>query len=134
MSNYNISAFIKLVRQMDRSVRNEFNLSLFGTQIQLLETLYRNGPLRMSDLAEKLDITLGAVTSLSDRMIKTTKFIERQRCDDDRRVVRLALSEEGRSFVDSFIKKRSKTKHKFFDKLSEDEIAEFLRLSQKMLD
>ncbi|MFC7392298.1 MarR family winged helix-turn-helix transcriptional regulator [Scopulibacillus cellulosilyticus] len=134
MTNYNISAFIKLVRQMDRNVRNEFNFSLFGTQTQLLETLYRNGPLRMSDLAEKLDITLGAVTSLSDRMIKTTDFIERKRCDDDRRVVRLDLSKKGRSFIDSFIQTRSKTKHKFFDKLTEEEIAIFLRLSEKMLE
>lgn len=49
---------------------------------------------RMSDVAKKLNITVGALTTSMNALVKK-KYVERQRCESDRRVVRVKLTEKG---------------------------------------
>ena len=87
----------------------------------------------MSEIASKLEITLGGVTSLADRMEKA-QLIERKRSEKDRRVVRLALTEEGKSLLNDLAIARNKALEKYFSKLTPAEVQELERLCRKMLD
>lgn len=49
----------------------------------------------ISQVAEKLHLTPGTMTSMTDRLIKKG-YVDRIRDKDDRRVVRLALTKRGR--------------------------------------
>jgi DNA-binding MarR family transcriptional regulator len=127
-----LSPFIEVIRTIIRDEHREVNLQLTSPQIQLLQFLDNDGPLMMSEIATKLGITLGGVTALANRMDRA-QLIERRRSEEDRRVVRLVITDEGKALLDKLSKARSKTLQKYFSKLSADEIKELERLCRKML-
>ncbi|MGN0354658.1 MAG: MarR family winged helix-turn-helix transcriptional regulator [Muricoprocola sp.] len=49
---------------------------------------------RMSDVAKRLNITVGALTTSMNALVKK-HYVERQRCESDRRVVKVKLTEKG---------------------------------------
>jgi DNA-binding MarR family transcriptional regulator len=64
-------------------------------QLRLLGMLERRGEARMSEVSEKLGVALSTATQIADRL--TARGWTRRESDpDDRRVVRLVLTEEGR--------------------------------------
>ncbi|OPA80449.1 hypothetical protein BVG16_06885 [Paenibacillus selenitireducens] len=62
----------------------------------VLNTLYQKGVCRASDIAHSLEVTSGAVTGLTDKLLYMG-LIHRERSEEDRRVVLLSLSEQGRA-------------------------------------
>ena len=67
--------------------------------ILILEALYHLGPLSLGELAGKLLVTGGNVTYVMDRL-EEHGWVIRERCGEDRRVVRAKLTPAGRR--DSF--------------------------------
>lgn len=121
------------MRPIIRAVHRDINLHLTSPQIQLLQFLENDGPLKMSEIAARLEITLGGVTSLANRMEKA-HLIERRRSEEDRRVVRLAITEEGKSLLNDLSIARNRALGDYFSKLSANEVQELERLCRKMLD
>ena len=68
------------------------------SHLHVMWILERHGDLSMTRLAEMLDISLSNATGLADRM-EERGVIERVRVPDDRRVVRVALSDHGRDLL-----------------------------------
>ena len=66
--------------------------------VNVLAVLDVDGPLPMRGLAETLDVSQASATGIVDRM-EQRGLVERRRDDDDRRVVRVALTEEGRNLI-----------------------------------
>ncbi|MBF0563981.1 MAG: MarR family transcriptional regulator [Nitrospirae bacterium] len=66
-------------------------------EANVLLTVGVAGHLTMSDIAERLQVGLSSVTWVVDKL-EDKKFVHRLRSDDDRRVVRVELTEEGRQF------------------------------------
>ncbi len=133
MANQDLMIFIRLIREINNSVRKEWNFLISGPQLQLLELLHKQGPMRMSDLADKLDVTLGAITSLADRMIKGS-YVIRERSEEDRRVVNLKLTPEGKDLLNTFSESRNVAIERFLCNLTPEEKEEMIRLCSKMLD
>lgn len=125
--------FIQVMRSVNADIRRTLKMELTSSQIHLLRLLEMHGPLKMSELAEKLQITLGGVTSLANRMCKA-RLIERRRSEEDRRVVRLAVTAEGAAFLEKLTVARDQALDHYFDRLSKDELAELERLYRKMLN
>lgn len=65
------------------------------THLHLMSMLERHGELPMSRLADVLDISLSNATGLVDRM-EERGLVERARVPDDRRVVLVRITENGR--------------------------------------
>jgi MarR family 2-MHQ and catechol resistance regulon transcriptional repressor len=74
----------------------EYDLTV--PQFGALEALYHLGPLSLGELADKLLVTGGNVTYVMDRL-EAQGLVSRYRSEDDRRVVRAKLTEEGRALV-----------------------------------
>lgn len=72
--------------------------SLTQNQTMLLMQLRLSGSLNVSDVAERFIITPGAVSSMCDKL-EDLGLVQRLRTKEDRRVVRIALTEEGESRV-----------------------------------
>lgn len=65
-----------------------------GSQSHIMYLLDRDGAKKMSELADALHITAGAITTASDQLIKQG-YVARIRDEKDRRVVHLELTEKG---------------------------------------
>lgn len=95
----NFIEFEKLFWQISRKMgylwKTIYEQTFPGSQSHILFLLQRNGPRRMSELADALHLTPGAVTTASDRLIEHG-YIARIRDEKDRRVVHLELTQKGR--------------------------------------
>ena len=65
------------------------------THFHVMSLLDRHGEMTMSHLAELLDVSLSNATGLVDRMAERG-LVERRRVEDDRRVVLVRVTEDGR--------------------------------------
>lgn len=64
-------------------------------QLRLMGMLERGGDARMSEVSEALGVALSTATQIADRL-SARGWVRRESDPEDRRVVRLVLTEEGR--------------------------------------
>jgi len=69
-------------------------------QFGVLEALHHLGPLTLGDLADKLLVTGGNITYVMDRL-EAQGLVARERCGEDRRVIRARLTPEGEERIAS---------------------------------
>ena len=90
--------------------RNLVGRAVSMTHLHVLATLRARGPMRMSELAEALDVSVANVTGIVNRM-EERALVERLRDERDRRVVIAALSDEGRRVFEEMDRRT----HDFFE-------------------
>jgi DNA-binding MarR family transcriptional regulator len=78
--------------------REILDLDVTMPQLKMTFLLFMNGPMRMSDLASDLGVTLATATGLADRMVER-EMVTRESQPDDRRVVLCRLSDSGHKAV-----------------------------------
>ena len=93
--------------------------------LHVLTVLDVDGPLSMRVLAESLDVSQASATGIVDRM-EQRGLVARQRDDDDRRVIRVALTDEGRSMVGGMAAERRERLGEILDELTNTELQGFL--------
>lgn len=71
------------------------------TQLIVLREIMENSNLKVSEIADKLYVSVPAITNITDKLIGQ-KYIERIRSEEDRRVVRLVATESGKSLINRF--------------------------------
>jgi len=93
--------------------------------LNVLAVLDLDGPLPMSGLAEMLDVSQASATGIVDRM-EQRGLVERRRGDEDRRVVRVALTDQGRNLIAGMATERREHLAMMLDHLADDELEGFL--------
>ncbi|MCJ7710040.1 MAG: MarR family transcriptional regulator [Chloroflexi bacterium] len=93
--------------------------------LNVLAVLDTDGPLPMRGLAETLDVSQASATGIIDRM-EQRGLVERRRDDDDRRVVRVALTDAGRNLIAGMATERREHLAMMLDQLADDELEGFL--------
>ena len=93
--------------------------------VNVLAVLDVDGPLPMRALAETLDVSQASATGIVDRM-EQRGLVERHRDDEDRRVVRVALTADGRRLIDGMAAERRGHLAKILDTLTDAELEGFL--------
>lgn len=123
-------------RQLMRRIRGSWNRfeiqGVSASQGIILEKLENEGPLKVSQIADALWITAGAVTSLSDKLI-SGGFAKRTRSEEDRRVVYLEITEQGRTITESLKKHRKQVVEGYFGKLSDEDVKYLTRIFKNIL-
>jgi DNA-binding MarR family transcriptional regulator len=99
--------------------------------INVLAILELDGPLTMRGLAEAMDVSQASATGIVDRM-EQRGLVERRRDDEDRRVVRVTLTDEGRRLVSGMTAERRDHLAAMLDTLTDEELAGFLLGSRAM--
>jgi len=121
-----------MLREMSkRHMLSILSEGLSFTQIAILDFLQEKGACKMSELAEALNLTMGAITGIVDKMIKL-KLVTRQRSRKDRRIVRVAFLKKGRNMVRRMNKERTLAINNIFAVFNAAEKREYLRLVTKM--
>lgn len=65
------------------------------TEIHTIEAIGMYGSKIMSEIAERLQITMGTLTTAIDKLIKKG-YVERKRSEKDRRIVNVSLTKRGK--------------------------------------
>lgn len=89
--------------------------------LHLVSMLERHGGMAMSRIADVLDISLSAATGIVDR-IEERGLVERARLTDDRRVVFVQVTDQGRRLLDDVEVVRSEMLRSVLGRLDPDRL------------
>jgi DNA-binding MarR family transcriptional regulator len=87
-----VSRIMKRARHLGFDVTEEHDLT--GPQTFTLWQIKESGPMTMGELSEALAVTHGVATRMVDRLIEKG-MVERSRDEEDRRVVRVSVTDLG---------------------------------------
>jgi len=123
-------AFMKRVSQgWNKQVDSGMSIA----QYRMLIILKSGEPQKVSQVAEKLCITSGAITGVADKLIQSG-LLERKRAEDDRRVVYMQLTPKGRKFIDTTMEMQKESIDELFAVLPEEDIQHLKRIFAKLMD
>ncbi|MEI6125281.1 MAG: MarR family transcriptional regulator [Pseudomonadota bacterium] len=100
-------------------------VDLTSSQIKVIFSFSAQPTFTMTQLSREHGVSVSTMTSMVDRLLQGG-LLERQRDDEDRRIVRVRLSAEGKKMVDSMMKVRRQELEKFLVDLTPAEVQEFL--------
>jgi DNA-binding MarR family transcriptional regulator len=104
-----------------RYMRHRPGGGLSLVHLNVLTVLDTDGPLPMRALAESLDVSQASATGIVDRM-EQRGIVERQRDEADRRVVRVALTDEGCGLIAGLAADRRDHLARILDRLTDAEL------------
>ncbi len=111
--------------QAMRNMRHWPGGRLSLVHLNVLIVLEADGPLPMRGLAEAMDVSQASATGIVDRM-EQRGLVERQRDAEDRRVVRVAITDEGRQLVAGMANERREHLAQMLGEFTDDELQAFL--------
>lgn len=82
----------------EHSKKAERETGLTGPQLWAIKTIAEDSPIRVSDLARRMYLHPATVVGILDRL-ETRRLVVRTRSSEDRRVVTITLSGEGKKLV-----------------------------------
>lgn len=128
------SRFEELYWQVSRNMgyiwKKIFEERFPGSQAYIIFLLEKNGQQKMSELADSLRLTPGAVTTASDKLIEND-YIARVRDEKDRRVVYLEITEKGQETLEALRIKGRKAMKNVFNNLSETELQSLVEIFEQ---
>ncbi|GAA4875705.1 MarR family transcriptional regulator [Paenibacillus vulneris] len=132
----NLFELEEVTRQLFRKMSlawNRFNeKGMTSPQGYILEKLETEGPLKVSQMADAMCYTAGAITTLADKLL-LSGYVERERDDEDRRVVYLRITEEGRKMLGMIREQRKSNINTFFGDLPDEDIQHLIRIYKHIL-
>lgn len=124
--------YIGIHRKITAEWQKRIDRVISGSQALILWKLEKNGPQKITTLAEHLCITPGAVTSLADKLIASGYAI-RERDTSDRRVVYLDITDKGKELLQLFRADSRQVVEQVFDGVSDEDIGHLIRIYRKVL-
>jgi DNA-binding MarR family transcriptional regulator len=106
-------------------------LSLTGHQLEALTALHE-GSLTMGALCDRLDISESAGTALSDRLV-ARGMVARETDPADRRVIKLALTDEARAMVERYREIKHARAAELLSALDRDDLERLVRIYETLL-
>lgn len=113
--------FWQLSRKMEHQWRDIYVQTFPGSQSYIMYLLEQRGSKKMSELADSLHVTAGAVTTASNQLIKQG-YIARTRDEKDRRVVHLELTEKGRNILNKLQNEGRRMMKLVFNDISDSDL------------
>lgn len=90
-----VEIYDDVIKIEEYSIKNGEFKDLSITEIHTIEAVGLYGSRTMSEIASKLDITMGTLTTAIDKLIKKG-YVERSRSQIDRRIVNVSLTKRGK--------------------------------------
>lgn len=118
-----------IIKQKGREILNSYTIT--PPQFVALQWLFEHGDMTIGDLSNKMFLAFSTTTDLVDRMEKND-LVVRIREEQDRRVVRIKLLNEGERIIEEVIKKRQGYLETVLEDFNEEEVEQFSSLLEKM--
>lgn len=132
----------ELITHLDRAMRQ---LVLAGeegheppkrfrrSEIAVIDTLGAEGPTVMGQLARRVQLPLSTLTRIVDQLV-AKKTVQRERLEDNRRVVHAKLAPSGARFYAAALRSRIAGAQRMLRGLDASERRELVRLVRKIAD
>jgi DNA-binding MarR family transcriptional regulator len=101
-------------------------------QYFILQTMNESESIRVTKLAERMEVKPSAITVMIDRLVQRGYAVRRQD-DSDRRVVLIAITDEGRQELEQAKQARKTVFRRFLSKLESEELEHFLAIFEKLM-
>ena len=118
-------------RLAESMIKDQLADALTNGQFYMLRYIQQQGTCTSSNLAEAFFVNKSAITAVISRL-KDKGLINRVRNEDDRRVVYLTLSENGKNLFTETEMKIQLLLEKFISEFNEDEISAFITTYEKL--
>ncbi len=115
-----------VVRHRGREILVNFDIT--PPQFTALQVLMRHGRLTMGELGDLMYLASSTLTDLVDRMEKN-RYVERERDEKDRRVIRLRVTRAGEEVYNAVMAKRREYLSGVLERMSP---AEIMRLDEAL--
>ena len=119
----------KFVKERDKIIVEGITLPGF----MILRKILVAGKQRLSDLADELDLSSGAITAQCDKL-EENGLAERIRYKEDRRTIYLDITTEGKSLLKRYEKLGKTNMGIMFDGLTEQELKQQLHITKRILE
>ncbi|UPM55185.1 MarR family winged helix-turn-helix transcriptional regulator [Gottfriedia acidiceleris] len=120
------------IHKMQPKVTESMNShGVTATQFFVLMYLRKKESCKISEIAEMMGVKPSAVSFMIDRL-EHNDFVYREHDKKDRRVVNIMLTEEGIKKLESVIKDRKEIFESFLFNLSDDELLQFAKITEKL--
>lgn len=124
---------LRIGDQLDNRLSKHFRehgltLSRFNV---LRSLVLENRPLTCGEIAERMIQVVPAITSLVDHL-EHQGLVERQRCTEDRRVVHVRITKQGKKFADEVTKPLPGLENRLLGSLSRAELKSLVGLLEKV--
>ncbi|MEF8817287.1 MAG: MarR family winged helix-turn-helix transcriptional regulator [Salinibacter sp.] len=130
-----LTAYIRFARAfstVDAQISQTFKAhDLTSGQFGVLETLYHLGPMHQGALGEKLLQSKGNISTIITNL-EERDLAERRRDPEDRRYVKIHLTENGRQLIGDIFPEHVQQIVKALEALETDELETFSRLCKKL--
>lgn len=90
-----VETFNSILRVEENALKNRLTRGLTISEIHTIYAIGLNGASPMNVVASRLDVTLATLTAAIGKLV-TKGFVQRARCEADRRQVLVSLTKEGR--------------------------------------
>ncbi|MFD1136011.1 MarR family transcriptional regulator [Paenibacillus urinalis] len=124
MSGYMTNFVVKYAKILDND--------LTSSQYFILQTLAWEGPQTSTYFAGQLDVTMPAITNLTNKLVNKG-YIERRSAESDRRKVILHITDQGMAFEQKMLDKYKELTDGLWSEFSEEEMDLLIASYQKML-
>ena len=133
ISNELYDALQKMNRYMHRSKHRSMKRKegVHPGQMKLLSIISKNDGIIQRDLAEVLDMRPSSLTEMVSNLEKNS-LISRKQDENDRRVMHVYLTEEGKKIIESFKQAKDELHDSVFSCLTLDEKEKMLEIVRKV--
>lgn len=111
----------------------KFNLNVNISQILALSKLKEEGPQKPSTLALALGYTSGAITKLTNNLVKEG-YILREHQKNDRRVVLITITKKGLKVLEEAQKQGQNMRNEVYSVLNTQEVEQLLSIQKKLFE
>ncbi|WP_171056213.1 MarR family winged helix-turn-helix transcriptional regulator [Paenibacillus sinopodophylli] len=122
-----------LLKSVYKKMKTEWHkgidCSLSVNQTRMLQYLNRKSPMKSTEIADLLFITAGGVTLMGDKLLEIG-LIERSRCDSDRRVVQITITDAGKAYTESIEERDSAIITYIKERITNDDLQHLSRIFQ----
>ncbi len=130
---YELESLMRYVYKVLRNEMNEvYENEMSRNEFFILKTLYEQGAKKSSELSKMLNVSASHITAVTDSRIEKN-WIKRIRSIQDRRIVDLHLTDEGKAKLELFEKKKTNFLLEKFNDFTDKEIENFISLFHKLL-
>ena len=136
MEQPDIFELIHMIEQMNNDsimqFTKAFHYPIGVSPILVLAELQVKGPQKQAELAETVGYTKGAMTSISEKLVRLG-LAERLYDENDRRTIQLKITAAGKQALNEAKAIGQRLFMQLFDVLDENELQQYMQIQQKLL-
>lgn len=96
LNTFLVDVFGRINKIEERAMADGLGSSISITEIHIIEKIGAKSPIRMSEVARGIGVTLATLTVACDKL-EAKELVRRSRDTNDRRVVNITLTDKGRA-------------------------------------